>query len=442
MKRLAAAAALVLCSTVVQAQTFTHRGFAEGRFLAFPQTTVTDGTRAIADGLLREEVFVTPPTWAWLQFAAGLDLRGNSHDQVENAIDIGDRSLRRPSVSIRRLSATVNYGRFTADIGKQFIRWARADVINPIDRFAPRNYLNVVDTEFLPVSGVRPSVQIGNETLEAVWTWHLTPSRMPLLDQRWTTLPPEAAGISIEDAGSRFPARGQVGARWRHTGGRVEWGLSLFDGFTHHPHVQATPIMPPVVPPGPVPDANEGDGASEETPDDPDASNGDAVITNIEITRTFPRLRMYAVDTAIPTRWLTFKAEWAYFAPPDHALRSYTLFVLEVERQLGEWLLTGGYAGETNAESAPPLAFDPERAIAPAFVGRASYTVDPRRTIAVEFAARQNGDGQYFKGDYSHAIRQRWRATVTAIVLSGSNDDFLGQFDRNSHLTTALRFSF
>jgi hypothetical protein len=151
---------------------------------------------------------------------------------------------------------------------------------------------------------------------------------------------------------------------------------------------------------------------------------------------------MYALDTAVPTRWLTFKAEWAYFAPPDQALRSYTLYVLEVERQVGEWLLTGGYAGETNSRSAPPLAFDPERAIAPAFVGRAAYTVDPRRTVAVEFAARQNGDGQYFRGDYSHAIRQRWRATVTAVVLRGNEADFLGQFGENSHLSTALRFSF
>src|SRR5687768_2580865 len=139
MRLLAAAAALLCCSTAVQAQTFTHRGFAEGRFLLFPQTTGNDDTRAVADGLLREEVFVTPPKWPWLQLSAGIDLRGNSHDQVENAIDFTDRGVRRPSVSIRRLTGTVRYGRFTADIGKQFIRWARADVINPIDRFAPRD---------------------------------------------------------------------------------------------------------------------------------------------------------------------------------------------------------------------------------------------------------------------------------------------------------------
>jgi hypothetical protein len=251
-------------------------------------------------------------------------------------------------------------------------------------------------------------LQIGNESVEAVWTPRFTPSRMPLLDQRWTTLPPEAAGITIRDAGFEFPERGQVGLRWRHAGGRVEVGASLFDGLTHHPHVTVTPVE------------------EDET---------------VEIRRTFPQLRMFALDTAVPTRWLTMKAEAAYFTSDDE-LRSYALYVIEAERQLGEWLFTFGYAGDTNSDSAPPLAFDPERAIAPAFMGRASYTVDPRRTMTLELAARQNGNGQYAKGEYSHAVGQRWRATLAGVVLTGRRDDFLGQFDRNSHLTIALRFSF
>ena len=85
-------------------------------------------------------------------------------------------------------------GRLTLDVGKQFIRWARADVLNPIDRFAPRDYLNVIDTEFLPVIGARATLQLGPETLEAVWTPQMTPSRMPLLDQRWTVLATRGVG--------------------------------------------------------------------------------------------------------------------------------------------------------------------------------------------------------------------------------------------------------
>lgn len=407
MRAAAAAAALVLWCSAVHAQTVSQRGFLEAEGLLFPQSAVNDSTRAIGDVLLREEVFIAPAPW--VQFAAGLDLRANSHGQVEDRwrLDVGDRGVRRPRAALRRLTATLTAGPLTVDIGKQFVRWARTDVFNPIDRFAPRDFLNVIDAEFVPVSAIRPSLQRGNHTFEAVWAWRLTPSRMPLLDQRWTILPPEAAGLSIRDGGSRFPARQQGGARWRHAGARVELGLTYFDGFNHLPQIEARPV-------------------------DTDT---------IEVTRTFPRLRSYGIDTAIPLPWFTLKGEGAYFATVRETGADYGLYVLEVERQAGEWLLIGGYAGEVGRDPAR-LAFDPERALAPAFMARASYTVDPRRTVTIEGAVRQNGNGQYVKADFSQALASRWRLTAAGVVLGGDSGDFLGQFQKNSHAAIALRFSF
>ena len=52
-------------------------------------------------------------------------------------------------------------GRFTLDAGKQFIRWGKADIVNPTDRFAPKDFLNVVDAEFLAVTGLRGVVRLG-----------------------------------------------------------------------------------------------------------------------------------------------------------------------------------------------------------------------------------------------------------------------------------------
>ena len=408
MKALAATAALVLWCSGAEAQTLSHRGFIDGQGVFFPQEAVNDSTRVVGDMLVREELVVRPARW--VEFAAGLDLRANSHDQVESRwrVDFEDRGILRPRAAIRRLAATLTAGRLTLDVGKQFIRWARADIINPLDRFAPRDFLNVIQSEFVAVTGVRPSVQVGSETFEAVWVPQLTPSRMPLLDQRWTALPPEAAAISIRDAGSRFPNRAQVGGRWRHTGGRFEAGLAYFDGSNHLPHIDVRPTD---------------------------------VVTEVEVTRVFPRLRTYGAEFALPTQWITIKAEAGYFVSSTDA-GNYGIYVIEIERQAGEWMLTGGYAGDANGSAVEPLAFDPDRALAPAIVGRAAYTVDPRRTITVEGAARRNGDGQYVKADYSHAIGQRWRVTAAGVILAGAPDDFLGQFDRNSHVTTALRFSF
>jgi hypothetical protein len=401
---------LILWSRSVGAQAATAPGFVEIRGVLFPQTAANDTTREVADALWRQEGFLRPARW--LQLVAGVDLRANTHDQVEDVwrIDWEDRHLRPPRISIRRLAATINAGRLTLDLGKQLIRWARADVLNPIDRFAPRDFLNVIDAQFFPVIAARASLQVGPETFEAVWVPQLTPSRMPLLTQRWTVLPPLPPGTSIVDAGSRFPRRSQAGGRWRHTGGRFETGLSYFDGFNHLPRIDVRAL--------------------------------DESATVFALTRVFPRIRTYGADVAVPTPWLTFKGEAAYFVSPQNAFAEYGLYVAEIERQIGEWLLIGGYAGEVVTREGRPLAFDPERSLARSIIVRASYTVDPRRSIAIEAVGRQSGEGYYLKADYSQAVGEFWRITLTQIVLAGEEDDFLGQFNRNSHFSAALRLSF
>jgi len=85
-------------------------------------------------------------------------------------LDLDDRGVRRPRASLRRATATLTHGPLTIDAGKQFIRWGKADIINPTDRFAPRDFINVVDTEFLAVTGVRAVALHGAETFEQTVT--------------------------------------------------------------------------------------------------------------------------------------------------------------------------------------------------------------------------------------------------------------------------------
>jgi hypothetical protein len=86
------------------------------------------------------------------------------------------------------------------------------------------------------------------------------------------------------------------------------------------------------------------------------------------------------------------------------------LYVIEVERQIREWVLVVGYAGEAVTQNRGVFSFAPDRGIAKSILGRAAYTVDPRRTVAIEAAVRQSGDGLYIKGEYSQAFAQHWRA--------------------------------
>ena len=149
-------------------QSLSQRGFAEGRLFLFPQPAPNDPVRAIGDALVREEVFVKAAPW--IQFAGGVDLRAGSHDEVDECwtIDASDRGLRRPRISVRRVSATMTRAWLTVDVGKQFIRWGKTDIVAPTDRFAPRDFLNVVDSDFIAVTGARAAVQHGGDTLDLV----------------------------------------------------------------------------------------------------------------------------------------------------------------------------------------------------------------------------------------------------------------------------------
>jgi hypothetical protein len=395
------------------AQSITYRGLVEGRGVAFPQDTPNDSRNVVADALARAELFARPARW--LGLAAGADLRANSHEQVADDwdIDFADRGIRRPRVSIRRLTATLNRGPVTIDVGKQFIRWGKADILTPTDRFAPRDYLNVIDTEFLAVRGVRAVIERSSTTIDVAWVPYLTPSRVPLLDQRWTPVP---SGVTLRLRGdSDVPRGSQTGVRIGHAAGGFESSFSFYDGFNHLPGIEL-PAAPSIVEPG--------------------------LPVVVDVTRVFPRLRMYGGDGAVANGWFTAKGEVAYFTSPSMSADEYVLYVIQLERQTGEWVLIGGYAGEVVTERRLALAFAPDRGTAKTLLARASYTVDVNRSFAIESAVRQNGNGLYLKGEYSQARGQHLRVTITGAIVRGEPDDFLGQYRLNSHAGVALRYSF
>ena len=123
----------------------------------------------------------------------------DTHEQAERswALDVDERAILRPALSMRRMSATFHKGHVTAELGRQFIRWGKADILNPTDRFAPKDYLsNVVEPDFLGVTAARVTWSPAKTRVDLVWQPWFTPSRTPLLDQRWTAIPAEADGVA------------------------------------------------------------------------------------------------------------------------------------------------------------------------------------------------------------------------------------------------------
>ena len=117
------------------------------------------------------------------------------------------------------------------------------------------------------------------------------------------------------------------------------------------------------------------------------------------------------------------------------------LYVIQVERQVKEWSLVGGYAGEARTRTGTnPLRFAPDRGFAKSFVGRAGLTIDANRSVAVEAAVR--AAGSFTRFEYSQLFGQHWRATGGVAWIRGDMADFLGQYRRNSYASLALRYSF
>ena len=396
---------VLACAAGSSGQSFAERGFVETDFIGYPQTAPNDSGQEIGEALFRYEAFYKLNS-DW-QFSGGIDARADTHEQVDRIWELSwdDRERRRPSFEVRQLNATYSKKKLTLVLGKQFIRWGKADILNPTDRFAPQDYLSVVDSDFLGITAARATYGGQSNTIDLVWQPLFTPSRIPLLDQRWSNAP---AGIGIAELTPSYPGGSQFGARWNHIGSVAEYSLSFYDGHNNLPlfnFEETTPL-------------------------------------SVDIQRYYPQMRMYGGDAAIPLKGVTVKAEAAYFTSTTKTEDEYALYVVQVERQAGEWFFIGGYAGQVVTEHRSVFDFAPDRGLTSAFLGRAGYTIDTNRSVTLETAIRQNGKGEWAKLEYSQAFGAHWRATAAFTLIRGDESDFLGQYRRNSHAMLALRYSF
>jgi hypothetical protein len=315
----------------------------------------------------------------------------------------------RPALSLRQASATLRKGTVAVDAGRQFIRWGKADIFNPTDRLAPRDFLEVTDDEFLGVISVRMRYERGAHSFDAVWVPVFTPSRAPLPGRRWAPLPPQAGGSAgFVELDPAFPGRSQYGARWNVLASRYELSLSYFDGFNHLPEFAVQPLS----------------------------------VERVAVQRTYARMRMAGADAAVPLRWFSVKGEAAALFTSNGEADDVVQYVVQLERQSGELSLVGGYAGEIVTARRTQLGFAPDRGLTSAFLGRAGYTINATSDVSIEGTVRRNLNGVWVKGQYSKAFGGHLRFTMSGAVIGGDGSDFIGQYRRNSHLMLTARYSF
>jgi hypothetical protein len=192
-------------------------------------------------------------------------------------------------------------------------------------------------------------------------------------------------------------------------GRRLEHSVSAFRGFDHLPLLQVS-IAP--------------------------------ALRGVTVRREYPRLSALGADVAAPLPWFTLKAEAAWLGSDTPGSQELVLYVVQAERQAGEWLFIGGYAGEHVTREPRTFRYSPDRGLARAVFGRASFTIDTNRSLTLEAVVRQNGDGAFGRLEYSQALSSHWRLTGQAALFRGVDGDYLGQYRRNSFGAVTLRFSF
>jgi hypothetical protein len=123
--------------------------------------------------------------------------------------------------------------------GKQQIRWGRADGFNPTDNIIPYDYLDTFADERLAVPSLKADVYFGRTNFEWVWVPFYTPTRLPILGQRWFPQLPKSAqdfDLVYRDLEGPLPAstlgNGQWGLRYNQILSKREFSFSFCSPFT------------------------------------------------------------------------------------------------------------------------------------------------------------------------------------------------------------------
>lgn len=413
--RLIAVSALCLAQAWAQGgeappgSVWQSRGFLENRTLFYPREAPNDRTQWVNEWLLRWEGGLRL-TEGWKLYA-GLDAQTDTHHQVELNWHLSwwDRELNRPALAVRSLFAQYTRGPFRLELGKQVLRWGVGDLFSPVDRLSARDLLSPSGADTLGVWAVRAVADTGPHSLELLYLPRFTPSRVPLVSQRWVVLPGSAAGFRLRFRGVQYPGGPQFGVRYHGIRNGIEYSASYLEGF------QNLPSLPDRV----------------------------LYLQKVwEYRAVYPRIRVLGGDLTTTWRGMVWKAEAAYSRTPTALTDDFFSYVLQVERLREKWQFAAAYTGAliTAARFTPNLGID--RAFAKSISTRLGWTPRPRHSFTAESFLQQNAHAAIARFLYSRELTNGLRLTTGYIWITGAANELIGRYAINSHATLQLRYSF
>ena len=416
---LAALAIVVAAATdreAVGADRSTQRGFVETRALIFPQDAANDAdTSRRRSAASREEVFVQAD-----RLAADRRRRRRAGQHA--------RPGRRILGARHRRSRRATTGAVGPPAGGDGDPWTvdarRRQAVHPLGQSRHRDADGSIRAARLPerhrqssfwrVRGVRARAGMVSEHVSTrSWVPFFTPSRMPLLDQRWTP----CSGASVELRGIVEGAR--AAARLAGRGALESHGRRATSGRCRTSTATTTcPTIARDASPLPNPRCR---------------ASRSSVRTR--------RLPAHADDRRRRARCRragsTIKGEAAYFIVVLAAggrLRA----VRDPARAPDRRVVAGRRLRRRSGDRAARASWCSRPiAAARAIVRRPRrlHASTPIAASAIEASCGRTAEASTSRASSRRAYGPHWRTTVTGAVIGGDADDFLGQYRRNSHVS-------
>jgi hypothetical protein len=361
-----------------------------------------------------------------LSWRGTFDFQLDTHKNVDRGrwTDLEQRGIRKPAGAVSEFYLDAKLPHLDLRLGKQQIRWGRADGFNPTDNVIPYDFLDTFSDERLAVTALKADAYFGRANIEGVWVPFYTPTRLPILGQRWFPRLPESAqgfDLSYRDQPSRFPARtfgnGQWGVRYNQVVSRGEFSFSYYDGFDDIPYFRASISSLSFLP-----------------PERPRAS--------VSLNREYHRVHVAGFDFASDLGPIGIRGEAAYFDQTDPSNLDHVLYVVGVDKTWGDWFAILQYAGQKVNGSLSGQSVFPDLGLRSTMIYRIERTLSPSRSIELKGALRLR-DGDFFlQPMYSVALSNNWRLKLGATILAGPRDTFFGQYRDSSHVSLQLRYSY
>jgi hypothetical protein len=141
----------------------------------------------------------------------------------------------------------VDRGTWAVRLGRQFIRWGRADSLRPTDVFRRRDLTDFIEDRTEAIDAVRLNLSSGLWALEGVWAPIFEPDIISFRpENRWTTLPAEGevpglgrARLTFRESRHEEPPRtlesGQFGIRLTGSSGGWDFSGMYYYGYDRTP---------------------------------------------------------------------------------------------------------------------------------------------------------------------------------------------------------------